>query len=230
MLGRMLVGLGVALLVSAPASAQEDYGRTGFYLGVQGSTALFTTIQGQLGTVPEVAFVVTPPPPVDRKIAPSLGVHARAGYRFLPHFAAETHLEYLSGAKIYAPTQRFETTITELTALTLTADMKGYLSTGMIQPYGLIGVGWMKTRGRDIRKNPAKFEPPTKNPLKVIPITDPIDTNDNGMVGRFGAGVDVYVTQSISMGAGASYVMPLYNWGEFDYNYISLDWGLQYRF
>jgi len=225
----------VALAVALPcvqASAQEDYGRTGYYLALQGSTALFTSMDSQLGSVPDNVFLEPPPPipTVDRTVDPSLGVHARAGYRFLPHFAAEAHLEYLAGAKIYAPTQRFETTITELTALTLTANLKGYATTGMIQPYGLIGFGWMKTWGTDIRKDPAKFEIVGQNPLNLIPITEAIDTNDNGMVGRFGAGVDIYVTQSISMGAGASYVLPLYNWGAFDYNYISLDWGFQYRF
>ncbi|MDH3519760.1 MAG: porin family protein [Myxococcales bacterium] len=230
-----IISLSLALLLSVPAAAQEDFARPGFYLGIQGTTAVFTRMDDQLGIVPDnqYGYFPLPDPTKPRQIDPSLGVHARAGYRFLPHFAGEAHLEYLAGAQIFADTNRFRTTITDLTALTLTGNLKAYLTTGMVQPYALVGVGWMRTWGNDIRKDPSEFEIKGKNPDNVVPITDPIETDDSGMVGRFGAGLDIYVTPFLSIGAGATYVVPIPfwpRWGDYDYDYVSVDWGLQYRF
>lgn len=242
MLRRMMMGLGSALLLSAPAAGQEDYGQTGFYIGVAGTTALFTKLDDQLGTVaaqfpvgdrktmsPEELAAL---PQVGIEASPSLGVNARAGYRFLPHFAGEAHLEYLSGSEIAAPTHRFQTDITRLTALTLTGDFKAYLLTGMIQPFALVGAGWMKTWGKDLTFNPADLcRGDVDNPDCNLLPADPIDTNDNGFVARIGAGVDFFVTRKVSMGAAASYVIPFGSWSTgLDYDYISIDWGLQYHF
>lgn len=234
MLRRMMMGLGLALLLSAPASGQEDYGRTGFYVGVAGATAIFTKLDDQLGSVP--AQLPQEPeggmPRVPIEAEPSLGVNARVGYRFLPHFAAEAHLEYLSGSLLSADTHRFRTEITELTALTLTGDFKAYFLTGMIQPFALVGGGWMKTWGKDLTFNPATL---CKGDVKIPDCNfeepNPIDTFDDGFVGRFGGGVDVFVTRKVSMGLAASYVIPFGSWNTgLDYNYISIDWGLQYHF
>jgi opacity protein-like surface antigen len=158
------------------------------------------------------------------------------GYRFMQRLAAEAHLEFLPRSDLDGDTFRFTTHITRLEALTLTADVKGYLLTGMIQPFGIVGFGWMKVSGKDVRSDPAdRCKKGTaggeKNKDCRLPLEDAIETDDNGFVGRFGGGVDVYVTRNVSLGIAASYVLPIASWdGEFDYNYISIDWGIQYRF
>jgi hypothetical protein len=217
MLRRLMIGSWLALLLGTPVEAQEDYGRTGFYLGIAGSTGLYTKLDGQLGYAREQCLpaledtdadgefdVLNPcPPEIDENVGidadASLGVHARAGYRFLPRLAAEAHLEYLAGSEI------------------------------------LVGFGWMKTYGEDRRINPqvefGQDQGNPTNPNTKIPMAEEIDTDDSGFVGRFGGGIDIYVTRNISIGAGASYVLPFGSWDTaYDYNYVSLDWGLQYRF
>lgn len=240
MLRRLLIGSSLALLLGLPVGAQEDYGRPGFYLGIAGATAVFTKLDDQLGTTREHCFPTDQPcPPQIEEDVPieasvSLGVNARAGYRFHPRVAAEAHLEYLSGSEIFAPTFRWRTEFVELTALTLTADVKAYLMTGMIQPFALIGGGWMRTWGEDTRIDPdVEFKSDRQgetNPNASIPIAREIDVDDDGFVGRFGGGLDIYLTQQVSIGAAASYVLPFGSWDTFDFNYISIDWGLQYRF
>lgn len=236
MLRRLLIGSCLALLLGTPVVAQEDFARPGFYVGVSGTTAVYTKLNDQLGSVPEQIFEIPPSgqPQVPIKADPSLGVHARAGYRFMPRLAAEAHLEYASGSEIYAPTFRWQTDIVKLTALTVTGDLKGYITTGMVQPFALVGIGWMKTYGEDKRIDPAEAfgrdigNP--QNPDSAIPMAQELDVDDSGFVGRFGGGVDIYVSQHVSLGAAASYVLPFGSWDTFDYDYISIDWGLQYRF
>jgi hypothetical protein len=235
-----MIGSCLALLLGTPVEAQEDYARSGFYVGVAGATAIFTKLNDQLGTTPEQCMPVDEPcrggiePNVPIKAGASLGVHHRAGYRFHPRLAAEAHLEYLTGAEITAPTFRWETPFVDLSAVTATVDVKAYLLTGMVQPFALIGAGWMRTYGNDTRIDPriafGKDLGNPQNPNVDIPMADEILVDDKGIVGRFGGGLDFYVSQHISIGASASYVLPFGSWDTFDFNYISIDWGLQYRF
>ena len=123
----------------------------------------------------------------------------------------------------------------KLSALTLTADLRAYLTTGMVQPFVILGAGWMKTYGEDTRINPlvefGQDQGNPTNPNTKLPMADEIDVDDSGFVGRFGGGLDIYVTRNVSLGASASYVVPFGTWDSgFDYNYISLEWGFQYRF
>jgi outer membrane protein W len=250
-----MIGSCLALLLGTPVEAQEDYARPGFYLGVAGATGVFTKLDDQLGNTREQCLpalvksdpslpyfdILHPCPPEIEEDVPiqadaSLGVHGRAGYRFHPRFAAEVHLEYLPGSEISADTFRWQTDFVKLSALTLTADFKAYLSTGMVQPFAIIGAGWMRTYGKDTRLDPLQHfgseQGNPNNPNKRIPMVDEIDVDDSGFVGRFGGGFDIYLTRHVSLGASASYVVPLGgSWDtDFDYNYISIDWGLQYRF
>ena len=254
MLRRLMIGSCLALLLGTSVEAQEDYARTGFYLGVSGATGLFTKLDDQLGntreqclpalvdtdpTTPGFELLVPCPAEIEEdvpiKADASLGVHARAGYRFHPRFAAEAHLEYLAGSEIAANTFRWQTDVVKLSALTVTADFKAYLTTGMVQPFAIIGAGWMKTYGEDTRINPAvefgSDQGNPTNPNTKIPMAAEIDVDDSGFVGRFGGGLDIYVTRNVSLGASASYVVPFGSWDTgLDYNYISIDWGIQYRF
>jgi hypothetical protein len=245
-----MIGSWLALLLGTPVEAQEDYARQGFYLGVAGATGIFTKLDDQLGVTREQCLpaldksdpslpdfdVLHPCPDEVEEDVPieadaSLGVHARAGYRFHPRFAAEAHLEYLPGSEIHADTFRFQTDFVKLSALTVTADVKAYLLTGMVQPFAIIGAGWMKTYGKDTRIDPFT-EFGQLEAGRFLPKAAKIDVDDSGFVGRFGGGLDFYVTQDVSLGASASYVLPFGgSWDTgFDYNYISIDWGIQYRF
>jgi len=254
MLRRLMIGSCLALLLGTSVEAQEDYARSGFYLSIAGSTGIFTELDDQLGYTREQCLpaleksdpalpyfdILRPcPPEIDENVSieadTSLGVHARAGYRFLPRLAAEAHIEYLAGSEIIADTFRWQTDFVKMSVLTVTADLKGYLTTGMVQPYLMVGAGWMKTYGKDTRLDPqVEFGSDQGNPTNPntrIPMVDEIHVDDSGFVGRFGGGFDIYVTRHVSIGAGASYVLPFGSWDTgFDYDYISIDWGLQYRF
>ena len=124
LLGIVLVAGGVAAAHDDPYDHDhDDYARTGAYLG-----GGFT---GAINTMPNRdAF------------KDSVGVDGRVGYRFHPNLAAEAEVNYLHdlGDQVSDAQAQFET-------LSGTANLKGYVLTGRVQPYGIVGVGgsWLHT-------------------------------------------------------------------------------------
>jgi len=52
--------------------------------------------------------------------------------------------------------------------------------------------------------------------------------SDDAFAMRFGGGIDLYATANVVVSLEADYVLPFGNLNSLDY--ISIGWGLQYRF
>lgn len=130
----------------------------------------------------------------------SWGFELRGGYRFHPNFAAELLYQY------YAD---FDTDPGHLDGWSVSANLKGYLMTGRVQPYGLLGLGFIAGNGSGGNYNQAA------------------KPGDDFMM-RFGGGLDVCITEHISMGPEFAYILPTSDAQDLDMLTVSL--GMNYRF
>jgi hypothetical protein len=98
--------------------------------------------------------------------------------------------------------------IAETRTSALTADVKGDLATGRIQPFLTTGVGFLN----------AKSDDPVTNFKKT----------DTGFAARFGGGVDFYLTEVVGLSLDTSYVVPT---GEVkNLDHVSVGAGVFLRF
>ncbi|MEE8473829.1 MAG: outer membrane beta-barrel protein, partial [Myxococcota bacterium] len=155
----LIVGIGI----SASSQAQEeDYGRSGPYLGLgMGFGWEQFDDSGSLN--------------YDN----ALGLEGWAGYRLSAYLAAEVQLEYLDRFN----TSRMGSKI-DSSALTFTGNLKAYLMTGPVQPFAVVGLGFL-----NFKEGASK--------------------SDTGSAIRFGGGVDLYDSPNVSFGATLSYVLAL---------------------
>jgi opacity protein-like surface antigen len=178
------LGLALILIATAapPAAADdaEDYARTGAYVGA-GLALGWESYDGSPGGFDT-----------------GIGFDAWGGYRFHPHFAGELEIEYVDRVDL-------GTLNTDL--LTFTGNLKGYLLTGRVQPFALVGIGVTR-----VGASVGGFG----------------SGDEAGFGARFGGGIDFYVCENVSLGATASYVLAT---GDIDgFDYVSLVMGAQYRF
>jgi hypothetical protein len=134
------------------------------------------------------------------------GFNTWAGYRFVDFLSAEMNLEYLDGFDF----DIFGADI-EGEALAFTWNAKVFpltrVITDRIDPflYTGIGIGWLEY-------DAGRFG----------------TADGTGFIARFGGGVDLYLTENLAFQASSSYVLPT---GDLDdFAYVSLVFGLQYRF
>jgi len=200
----MLIAAG-ALLLPGLASAGSrfnrgnydngDYERPGLYVG-GGLVGGFTTrLEGQLTEISGVDNV---------EVDPSVGLAARVGARLTPRIAVEAHYEWMDD---------FETSISgievaETRTSALTADVKGYLSTGRVQPYLMAGAGFLTARSED--------------PVSAFQKTD------TDFAARFGGGIDLYLNEVVGLSFDTSYVVPTGDVRNLDY--VSVGAGVFLRF
>jgi opacity protein-like surface antigen len=133
------------------------------------------------------------------------GFDVWGGYRFVPHVAAEAQLEYLNG---------FDASIFGIDldgqALAVTGNVKVFPFANLsdrVEPflYAGMGVGW--------------FE------IDAGPLGD---TDEADFIGRFGGGIDLYLSQNVALQVSSSYVLTT---GDLDgLDWVSLVAGLQFRF
>jgi opacity protein-like surface antigen len=208
---RALLGLGIAWLAAAPALAADDdepdYARTGLYVGLAGDYALpdLNDLRDRLGhDLLQPTLVL-----FDQQ---GFGVHTRIGYRVHPRLALEVHHEWLTDrGGLLQGTSKDET-------FALTGDAKAFLLTGRAQPFVAAGFGWFHGDGSGLCGGVPAVRAQCANALR---------TGDAALV-RVGGGVDIYVNENWVIGLDATYVMPQ---GRFsDFNWISIGWGLDYRF
>ncbi len=182
----LYLGLTLIALIGIPvgAQAEDDYGRSGFYLGA-GLGVGFEQFEdtGRLD------------------IDTGLGFDGWVGYRITPNFASELQLEYMD---------RFNASVggvdIDANVLALTGTLKVYLSTSWIQPFAVVGIGFLRAE------------------LEALGAS----VSDTGVAARFGGGVDFYTSPNMSLGATASYVLTT---GDVDgFDYVSLVLAFQYRF
>jgi len=138
-----------------------------------------------------------------------LGLGVRAGYRFLPHLAAEAHFQWYASADIELDVQTNKANAIQLETLAFTGNLKAYLLTGRVQPYLLTGIGVLHVSTDD------------KLNLNVV------DEGD-AFVARFGGGLDFYINDHFAFIAEGGYLLPT---GKLDnLNQVVWSVGLQYRF
>jgi len=189
------------LVLAGAAAAQDDqdaYDRAGPYLGLAGTLAMDTQLQDDLER--------RLGPFVDVDVDPSLGLNARAGYRFHPNLAAEIHYEWLSEFKIKLSSHvQGASTIVDLSGWALTVDGKVFLFTDNPHPFLLVGVG-------------------------ALTIDSDFGADETVFAARFGGGADFYLTPNIAITLDVSYVLPAKDIYGVGVDYVSIGWGLQYRF
>jgi opacity protein-like surface antigen len=138
-----------------------------------------------------------------------LGLGVRAGYRFLPHLAAEAQFQWFSGADVELDVKANKANAIQVETLTFTANLKAYLLTGRIQPFLLTGVGVMHLDADD-------------------KMNIGIKTSGDAFVARFGGGLDFYINDHFAFVVDGGYLLPT---GSLDnLNQVVWSVGLQYRF
>ena len=172
------------LVLAGSASADDEYGRTGAYVGLAGAWAI-ENFQGEN------------PLSFDHAV----GLSARVGYRALPYLAGEVQWEHLPefDSEIQPGNLDFN-----LRTHALTGNVKLVYPDGPMQLYALGGFGFLH----------ADFDQGTSPELD--------------MMTRFGGGMDIYFGDHVVGTLEATYVLPFDKVNDLDY--ISVIWGLAYRF
>jgi opacity protein-like surface antigen len=187
------------------------FGRTGFFAGLQGIFAIGDYADAEQKSLQQALL------PFPIRVEPGdhgWGVGGFVGARCHSRFATEAEVQWMTGftGDLYSTGQgrvaRFL-----LEPIIGTVNFKGYLLTGRFQPYGLVGFGTM-TISSSIEDELGDGQTRT--------------TSNTMFAGRFGGGIDVYVTRHIVAKAGVDYVLPLSGIRNFDA--IIIDGGLEYRF
>jgi opacity protein-like surface antigen len=161
------------------------------------------------------------------EIEPGLALHVRAGYRIHPRIVVEGQFEWNSESSVDAkdtlrtnPTSQSD--VARIETWVATANFKFYpLSLGRVQPWLVYGVGAMRFQG----DNRSPRIPANERQIFEFN-TDGERQTDFAM--RAGMGLDIHFTDHLSFVLGASYVIPAGKLDRFDY--VSTEWGLQYRF
>ncbi len=135
----------------------------------------------------------------------SVGFKFKLGSRSFRYLALELELEYLPG---------FETKVVGIPALetdifTATANVKLFPLNGRVQPYVLLGAGLMSVSIKDS-------------------LGLGLSASDSGPAIKAGGGLDLYMTEHLALALDLSYVLPAK--AVVDFDYLSIGFGLQYKF
>jgi len=211
----ILISLILALAGAGPAWAddeEEDYARNGFYASFSIAGTHYTQLEDDAKRDIEATgfsgSVDTEGP---------LGIDIRAGYRFHPHLSADVDFLWFtksvtrfSGTTALNPNikdQRFD--LFKVETLNVLANLKGYVLTGRIQPFLVVGGGLMHAKVDD------------KLNLNTV-------NGGDAFLARFGGGVDVYLTSNFVAVLEGDYMLPT---GKLNgLNSGSWSVGLEYRF
>jgi opacity protein-like surface antigen len=193
---------------------KNDFARRGWMVGVAGSYAIETfqddaesDFQKALG--PEG-------PAVNLSVDNSFGFNGQVGYRCHRRFSAEVQTEWLSGfdADLTQPNVD-QLAKVSYEPVVVTANVKGYFLTGRYQPFLLVGAGAMTADTK------------LRDPVGLA-FTGLDSESENAFVMRFGGGIDLYATENVALSLGIDYVLPFGNLDALDY--VTIGWGVQYRF
>jgi len=111
------------LLLTGGARAQDDYARSGVYVGLAGMYSL-NQFADEIGDAYDDSF----------------GINFRGGYRLHPHFAAEFEFMYNFGWNA----EELGIEIAELTHWAIFANAKVFFLKENVQPYIILGPGFSK--------------------------------------------------------------------------------------
>jgi opacity protein-like surface antigen len=208
---RSLLGPALAALIglSTPVAAQDDtdedlYRKPGVFLTAMAVYGI-PAPQRQLEHDIERKFDTR-----GADVEGSFGLDLRAGYRLNPRLALEGQFEWLRRLQVESrPSGGGEKRTEDIRVSTFTGNAKGYVLTGRIQPYGVLGAGWMFSE--------LKSDGPGSS------------DHDDGFLIRFGGGADFYASEDIALTLEASYVLAP-GGGVNDLDHVSLSAGLTLRF
>ena len=195
---------------------EDDFARRGWLVGLGGSYAIETFEDDAEADFRKPEADGGLGPDVNLSVDNSFGVNGRVGYRCHRYFSAEVEVEWLDGFS----SDLTEPGFTQLAdvgfePVVVTTNLKGYFLTGRYQPFLLAGAGVMTA---DI-----KLQDPVG-----LGFTGVKSESENEFALRFGAGIDLYATKHVVVSLEADYVLPF---GDLDaLDYITVSWGLQYRF
>lgn len=158
--------------------------------------------------------------PVD--VMDSNGVDLRIGRRLNPNLAVELQVEY----------QKFDATIEEWArietkTLAFTVNVKLPILTGRVQPYGLLGGGFIYAHPSDVY--PIEDILASRNSSDPTKYNEIVEARDIGGLFRLGAGVDYYLNDHVYAMAEAAWVVSQGKDVD-DIRYLSYSVGLGYRF
>jgi len=209
-----------SIFLATSAFAQDQYSAPGPYVQLAGSYARcsFEATDGSGGGDCSDAF------------DSSFGLNGRIGFRFNRFFTVEGQIEWISGFDIKSafldPSKGDPSRLTA-EAVTYTINARFYPIEGRIQPYAIAGIG-----GENVWADTNLFNTDTYT----------------SFVGRFGGGLDIYLTPQLALTGEFTYVAAteakatyynyygpyFYNWftqnSGIDPSYMSVSWGLMYRF
>ncbi len=136
----------------------------------------------------------------------STGGAGFVGYRFGEFFAAEIRYEGFEGFDLKARNGRGE-----IDGWALTAIAKAYPFVGPVQPFLGFGVGGVRFEQRNVFNDGSRSR-----------------ADDSSAAFRFGAGLDVWLNESIVLNGEAAYLFPVDDESDLETTILSI--GLSYRF
>lgn len=158
--------------------------------------------------------------PVD--VSSSNGVDIRAGRRLAANLAVEAQFEY----------QKFDTEIgnwgdisTDTYAFTI--NLKVPVLTGRVQPYALLGGGFMYANPDS--PFPVEDILASRNSSDITKYKEIVNARNFGSLFRLGGGVDIYLNHNVYVTTEATWVTSQGNDVD-DIKYLSFALGLGYRF
>jgi opacity protein-like surface antigen len=208
---------GIACWITAMAGDDDDqaekakleYARPGWLVAVGGSYAVDQSEGGVKSDVQDaVPFAVD-----SLSLKNSFGFNGHVGYRCHSRVSAEVEVEWLDGfngtafqdgaGKIYSA---------NIEPVVVTTNLKGFLMTGRYQPFLQVGAGVMTAETK----------------LRNLTVSGSESNRTTEFAMRFGGGLEFYATKHIVLTLDTDYVLPFGDLENLDY--VTIGWGLQYRF
>ncbi len=138
------------------------------------------------------------------------GFDVYAGYRMGRNFAGEIEFEYFDGFDVQG-------TSGELRLFSVALGMKVFPLARLFEPSSIYQ-----------RVQPYVTAAPSWQWAQIRGFGSGLNEDDGGFAGRFGAGLEIYLTNRFVLTGDASYSLP--TGGAGDFNYGSFGGGLQWRF
>ena len=201
LLGVLAVVVGVASTASAHGGRPQEFAGIGGYvmLGAGGASESFDIYRGRIDAGSAVV------------------VGGRLGYRAAPFIAVEGSVDYMPlGIRTEVPVTGGLADL-ETKALLGTANLKLYPGDWRVQPYALAGVGALYAT------NTCKL-----NGVALDCLTAGISDDETAFAGKFGGGLDVYLSPHVALNGELAYVMPTQDLSGF--RYLSYTASLVFRF
>lgn len=224
--GAWLALLIALLLWSSGALAESDGGATGPELRLSGTVGIFTELADRVEDTSN--YRASPLRGVSLDSEPSVGFNAEVGYRIRRWVSVAAHVEYLPRISVspgdsgQASPQSGSEVLTG-DSWALTADARLFPFEGRVQPFLVLGAGWLWVDTQDERV--------VQTSTGDDPMLEAIDSGlgrRNGFAARAGAGIDLYFGEAFFLTAQVTYLVPVDRVQDFDY--VSVGWGFGYQF